>query len=405
MARRLILLTFFILTLVACQPEVVYLEVTTTPGAAAAPATTRAAASPAAGTAAPTTAPRTVTRTVTITQTVPVTATVTAAPVGDAARPIQLLFPPHFDSALINERGAALADALAAATGAHFEVGLVDDEAALVELMCAAPAETVGILSPAGYVLGHEECNLQPINVARGQDGLTWEAGMLVTRRGLEWQELADLEGGRWAVPDRESIPNALYFEALLQDAGVSVGEIVEVAGDNEAMLAVFNGEVDFATAAYLPPITPADQDPWQYGEDPPEVWRRLGIPPTRSPIGYVLVLAEPEFGGYRLRDARAGIFDIEPEIYNETGILTLSAPIPHETVVVGAAFPVALARRITAVLNNLAASEACDASLCAGDFYDWQGLEAAEDADYEPLRFIRETLELTEAEFWALTE
>lgn len=403
MARRFILLSLFILALVACQPQVVYLEVTATPGTAdaAVPASTVTAPATVEGITQP------VTRTLIVTQTIPVTATiaVTPSPVGTAARPVQLLFPPHFDSAIINRRGAALAQVLADATGAHFEVGLMDSEAAVVDLMCAAPAETMGILSAAGYMLAHEECDIQPTNVARHQDGLTWEAGMLVARRGLEWQELADLEGGRWAVPDRGSIPNTLYFEALLQDAGVSPDEVVEVAGDNEAMLAVFNGDVDFATATYLPPITPADQDPWQYGQDPPEVWRRLGISPTRSPIGYVLVLAEPEYGGYRLRDARAGIFDIEPEIYNETAILALSAPIPHETLTVGAAFPLGLAREITAVLATLGPSESCENSLCADNFYNWEGLEAAQDADYDPLRFMQETLGLTEVEIWALIE
>ncbi|MCA9935477.1 MAG: PhnD/SsuA/transferrin family substrate-binding protein [Ardenticatenaceae bacterium] len=405
--KKLFFLTLMIsMLLAACQPQVFYVEATSaapaldnagTPASLSAPQVvevTRLVSQEAAP-------PVEVTRMVTVTEEVAVE--VTRSPLGSAERPIQLLFPPTYNSAIITSRGQVLADALAGATGLQFAIGVVDSEQALIDLMCMAPVDTVGVLSAMGYVLANEQCGVQLANTAVSNDGRTWQTGMIVTRRDSGLLELTDLADQSWAVPDLNSLPNFLYFQAMLLDAGIAPGEIVPVQGDNSAMLSVFNGDVDFATATYIPPILPYEEQEWVYGEDSPELWRALGISPTRSPIGYVLVLGEPQYGGYRLRDARSGIFDIEPGIYDQTRVITLSAQIPNEAVVLGADFPLGLARQVTALLAEFGASQACAESLCAGDFYAWGGLAPADDAAYEPLRFVIETLGLTEDEIWAL--
>ncbi len=328
---------------------------------------------------------------------------VTKPPLGSADRPIQLLFPPGFGSATITGRGAALAAALTEATGRRYEIGVPDSEQALIELMCMAPVDTIGFLSPLGYVIAHDQCGVQIGSVALHREGMAAEIGMIVTRRDSGILELADLADGSWAVPDETSVPNFLYFQAVLSAEGIAPGELQLVPGDNSAMLAVFDGEADFATGTYVPPILPYEERAWTYGEDGPEPWRALGIPPTRSPIGYVLVLAEPEFGGYRLRDARSGIFDARPGIYNESRVVALSAPIPNEAIALGPDFPLGLARQVVATLTEFGQSAACETSLCAGDFYGWTGLEPAVNSDYDSLRFVIDTLGLTEDEIWAL--
>ena len=137
-------------------------------------------------------------------------------------------------------------------------------------------------------------------------------------------------------------------------------------------------------------------------GETAPEVWRLLGIPPSRSPIGYVIVAGEPEFGGYRLRDARARLFDTTPEIFDQTRILAVSEPIPNDTVVMGSYIWPELARHILATLAEFAASDACTTSLCSADLFGWTGLEPAEDSAYDPIRTIKDTLDLEAADLWA---
>ncbi len=330
---------------------------------------------------------------------------VTPVPLGSDARPVQLLFAPFTNTAVIAQRGQALADALTQVTGQSFAVGVLDSEAAVIDTMCSAPGDTIGFLSTAGYVAAEAQCGVQAGNVAVHTDQYPWQTGMIVVRRDSGIRELEDLAGKSWAVADTRNVPDYLYFRAQLEDAGIEPGEIVEVTGDSAAMLAVLNGDVDFATAEYVPPIMPYEERLWEYGEDPVEPTRHLGLPATRSPIGYVVVNGEPEFGGYRLRDARSRIFDVEPEIYDQTQVLALSAPIPNETVALGRDFPLGLARETLAALNALAASEACAESLCAGDFYGWSGMQPVEDGSFAPVRFVQATLGLTDEALLTLTE
>jgi phosphonate transport system substrate-binding protein len=329
-----------------------------------------------------------------------VTVEVTRPALGTAERPVQLLFPPTTAGAVIAQRAEPLVAALEAATGAEFAVGVPDDEAAVAALLCAAPADTIGFVSAAAYTLAHEECDAVAGLVARHDDGLTWQMGMLVTRPGAA-TELAELAGRRWAVADTRSLPNYLYFRAQMARDGIEPGEVATQPEETSALLALRNEEVDFTTAVFVPPVMPLERQ-WVFGETEPEEWRVLGISPTRSPIGYVLVAGEPEFGGYRLRDARARLFDTTPDIFDVTRILALSEPIPNETVVFGADFPLLLARQTLATMADFAASEACQNSLCSADFYGWTGLEPADDAAYDPIRFIQNTLELEAADLWA---
>jgi phosphonate transport system substrate-binding protein len=386
-------IVLLVLCLAACEPQVVTVEVTrlVEVGGTVFP-TPRPTAEPESQATPAQSTPQVITATVTV--------EVTRPPLGTVERPVQLLFPPVASSAVIAQRGEALVEALEAATGVAFAIGIPDSEAALVQLLCDAPADVIGFVSAAGYTVAHEQCDAQAGLVARHSDDLTWQMGMIVTRPG-GGSALTDLAGRRWAVSDTRSLPNYLYFRAKLAEAGVEPGEIVAMPEDSSALMALYDEEVDMTTADFIPPIMPADRT-WVFGETEPEEWRALGISPTRSPIGYVLVAGEPEFGGYRLRDARSRLFDVTPDIFDATRILALSEPIPNETVVFGADFPLALARQTLATMAEFAASEACQTSLCSADFYGWTGLEPADDAAYDPIRFIKDTLGLEAADLWA---
>ncbi len=348
-----------------------------------------AVSSPAPTTAIEVEVTRIVTQTVTVTQPL-----ISERPLpGSAERPFQLLFAPVADTDVISSRAQVLARWLAQQTGQQFQVGIVDNEQRIIELMCAAPAETVGFLTALGVAMAERQCGAQVVSTAVQNNGLSWQASMLVVRSDSEIETLADLDGKRWAVPSETSLPNNYYFQALLAAEGIEPAEIVSLPGDNTAMLAVLNGEVDFASGTYWPPILPYEEREWVFGEDDPEIWRQAGVSPSRSGIGFVVVRARPENGGYRVRDARSGVFDTARNIFNETRILTLSAPIPADSVAVGAAFPFGLAQQLGPLLTEFAESEACAESLCALDFYGWTGLETAVPASYDPLHFVIDTL------------
>jgi ABC-type phosphate/phosphonate transport system substrate-binding protein len=389
MKKRYLVGLFVCLFAVACQPNVAFVEVTrlvTVEGGEL------VADSSPADTAVPIEVTRIVNQEVTRVVAEEVVVEVTKSPLGSEERPVQVLIPPVVNTAVITTRGEPLVQALTEATGQQFAVGILDDTQTLIDLLCAAPQDTIGFLSALDYARASQQCGAQPGLVAVQSDGLSWQAGMIVTRRDSGLNAIEDLAGSSWGVVDTSSVPEFLAIQAQLAEAGVEPGEVVEFATTSSLMLALYNREVDFVTAAYIPPILPYDERPWQYGEDPPEIWRRLGLSPTRSPIGYVIVFGEVEFGGYRLQDARASIFDTTPGIYDETQILALSPQIPNDTVVLGADFPLGLARQVTAVLSQFAASESCINSVCSTDFYGWAGLEPVTEEVYSPLLPLLET-------------
>lgn len=395
----LALLLAVLVGLTACQPQEIVLEVTRI--------IETETTSAAEGDSVPVT--RVVEQVVTeettriVTEEVVVEVEVTPPPVGSETRPVQLLFSSLVNPAVIENRGPALAEFLQEETGYAFALTVLDDEQDVVSFMCAAPGETIAFLSSQAYVLAADECAAQTGSVAVNSDGITWQSGMIVTRRDSGINALEDLEGKSWAVADQTSIPNFLYFQALLEEEGIKPGEIIAMPGESAAMLAVFNSEADFATAQFVPPIMPYEERLWEYGEDDPEPGRYLGIPPTRSPIGYVLVNGEPEYGGYRLRDARSRVFDVAPEIYNSTKIVTLSAQVPNDTMAFGRDFPLGLARQVVTAVQAFAQSAECAASLCATDFFGWTGLEPADEQLFAPVQFVQESLDLSAAEMLEL--
>ncbi|MCI0393493.1 MAG: PhnD/SsuA/transferrin family substrate-binding protein [Chloroflexi bacterium] len=311
---------------------------------------------------------------------------------GTAERPIGLLFAPVVDGTVTAVRGEALAESLAEATGLRYQVLAPTTPAETLDALCDNPADTVAFLPALWYVLAGERCGAQ-IGQAAIQDGLPWHAAMIVVGRNSGLHSLEDLAGKRWGVPDQADLATSLFPRAMLAEAGVETGEIVELGSDSAAVLALYNGEVDFITATFRPPLMPYEETEWRYGVDDPELWRLLGLRVQRSPLGYTVVGQGPEFGGYRIRDARAAVFDTAPDIFSTTEILALTQQIPNDPVTFGADFPLGLARQIMAALAIYVTSEACRQSLCSSDFYNWVGLQPVEETFYDPFRFLVENL------------
>lgn len=325
-----------------------------------------------------------VTRVVTEVREVPVTGEL--PPLGSEERPIQIWSAPSVAADIGDARAAILTRALADATGYAVDVRLAASDEEAIEGLCANSSGAMAILTAGDFVTAAGACEAQA-GLAAVRFGHPWHTGMIVVQQDSGISSLADLAGKSWGVADVDSISTSRYFQALLDEAGVEVGDIVEFTSETEVMLAFYRGEVDFATATFIPPVLPFDERPWEYGEDDPEMWRGFaGFMPERHPLGYIVVAGLPENGGYRVRDARAAVYDVEREIFNETEILQLSAPIPNDTVAFGAGFPLGTARQVMRMLAEFAASNACAQTFCARDFYDWMGLEPVDEAFYEPV-------------------
>ncbi len=337
-----------------------------------------------------------VTRVVTQTETVVETVTMEEAQLGSEEHPIKVLFVPSVEVDAIISGGEVLAQALEDATGLKFEVSVPTSYAATIEEMCASPGDTIGFIPAQGYVLANERCGVT-VGAAAVRFGLPWYAAQIVVRADSGIETLEDLDGKTWGVPDFASTSGYLYPSAMFAEMGIEPGEIVETGGHSNAMLAVYNGEVDFATAFFSPPLLPNYERQWQYGVDDPEIWREAGESPVRNEEGRTFVAGGPDEGGYRVLDARSSVADTAPDIFDVTRILALTPQIPNDTVSFGPDFPLALANDIVDALVEFTATDACEQSICSEDFYNWSGLEPVSDSFYDPVRSTMATLGITQ--------
>lgn len=337
-----------------------------------------------------------VTRIVTETETVIEEVMVEEAALGSEERPIKVLFVPSVDVDQIISGGDVLAQALSEATGLTFEVSVPTSYAATIEEMCASPDDTIGFIPAQGYVLANNRCGVT-VGAAAVRFGLSWYAAQFVVPTDSDATSVEDLAGKTWCIPDFGSTSGYLYPSALFAELGVEPGEITEAGGHSGSMLAVNNGDCDFATAFFSPPLLPFFERSWSYGVDNPEIWRDAGVSPERNDEGRTFVDGDPADGGYRVLDARASVTDTAPEIFDNTRILALTNQIPNDTVSFGPEFPLNTANNIVNALVEFTASEACSESICSDDFYNWTGLEPVTDGFYDPVRSAMDFLGITE--------
>ncbi len=387
-----IMLTILAVLTVACQPEEVQVEVTRV-----------VTQTEEVEVEVPVEVEVEVTRVVTEVQTETVTETVVEevmveeAPLGSEERPIKVLFVPSVEADVIISGGEVLANALTEATGLNFEVSVPTSYAATIEEMCASPDDTIGFIPALGYVLANNRCGVT-VGAAAVRFGLSWYTTQYVVQMDSDINSLEDLDGKTWCIPDFGSTSGYLYPQVQLTELGVTPGEPIETGSHNNAMLGVYNGECDFGTGFFSPPLLPNFARGWTYGVDDPEIWRDAGEPALRDEAsGRTYVAGGPDEGGYRILDARQTVIETAPDIFDTTRILALTDQIPNDTVSFGPEFPLATAGDIVDALVDFASSDACAESICSDEFYTWTGLEPVNDRFYDPVRTLMDVLGMTE--------
>lgn len=323
---------------------------------------------------------------------------VPAALLGSEERPIKVLFVPSVDIDAIVSGGDILAQALEDATGLKYEVSVPTSYAATIEEMCASPDDTVGFIPAQGYVLANDRCGVT-VGGSAVRFGLPWYAAQIVVPADSEAESIEDLAGLTWGIPDFGSTSGYLFPTAMFDAAGIEPGEIVETGGHSNSMLAVYNGDVEFATAFFSPPLLPFYERRWAYGVDDPEIWREVGESPVRNEAGRTFVGGDPADGGYRVLDARSSVADTAPDIFDKTRILVLTDQIPNDSISFGPEFPLNTANEIISALEEWVDEDNpdCVASICGEDFYNWTGIDPTTDSFYDSVRFLMDTLGISE--------
>lgn len=306
---------------------------------------------------------------------------------GSEANPIQVYFVPSVEAGVITSGGEVMAAALKEATGLNFEVFVPTSYAATVEAMCASPANSMGFIPSAGYVIANNRCGVTVAAAAvrRGWP-VYWAA--YVVRRDSGIRTFNDLAGKSWAYPDAGSASGFVFPSVELGQAGIEPGERVEAGSHNNVVLAVYNGEAEFGTTFFSPPALTGGA--WSIGDNP----EPYDLTVEESFIGddgnlYV--------GDVRILDARANVRETAPDIVDAVKVLRLSAPIPNDTLSFGPEFPAELQTQIVDALIAFSGTEGWAQSIGSEDFYGWTSITPVEDSLYDIVRGQFDILGLTE--------
>jgi phosphonate transport system substrate-binding protein len=307
--------------------------------------------------------------------------------IGSAERPVQLMFVPSVDVAVIESAGEAMANWITEQTGIHFEVSVPVSYAATIEAMCAAEGDTMGFIPGLGYVLANDKCGVE-VALATIRYGRTAYWTEFVVRRDSGIESLTDLEGKKWAAPSLTSTSGFLWPTVLLSLNNITPGETVEAGGHPQAVLAVMDGTADFATCYFSPPGNTVED--WSEG-DPLEPGGEFTI--EQQEDGSYEVWQ----GGLPIRDARVAAMATNPDVMDEIGLLAISERIPNDTVSFVSDFPDEMRDTIVQALIEYAATEEGQEVLADEDFYDITGFGKVTDDYYDPVRNAINILNWTE--------
>ncbi len=299
---------------------------------------------------------------------------------GSEANPIEVYFVPSVEASVITTGGQVMADALKEATGLNFKVSVPTSYGATVEAMCAAPDKTIGFIPAVAYIIGSDRCGVQ-VGFAAVRFGWSVYWAEYIVPRDSDIYTFGDLAGKTWGYGSVESTSGYVVPFTEMKNAGIEPGAAKETGGHNQTVLAVYNGEVDFGTTFFSPPLMPEGHAAWQIG-DLPEPWDLLSEKSFVSEDGKKLFV-----GDTRVMDARANVRDTAPDVVDKVRILRISQPIPNDTVSFGPDFPADLRDTIVKALIDFSKTDAWATSIGSSDFYGWTGITPTDDAAYDVVR------------------
>lgn len=309
--------------------------------------------------------------------------------IGSVEHPIKVLFVPSVDANVIVSGGQMMADALNAATDLTFEVSVPTSYAATIEAMCASPTDTIGFIPGLGYVLANQLCGVDvAFKAVRFGFDVYW--AQILVARDSDLMTLEDLDGLKWGYTDPGSTSGYMVPLVMFNEAGIEPSESVETGGHPQAVSAVYNGEVDFATSFYSAPLKPEGEPGWQEGDDPDipdELLESCAVTEDGSNI---------KCGDWTVLDARRNIRTEAPDVIQKVRILAISPAIPNDTLSFGPEFPADVRAQIEEALIEFSKTEAWGESIGNQDFYGWSGINTATDEEYDFVRLMVEAAGIT---------
>lgn len=265
---------------------------------------------------------------------------------GDEVDELVLGFVPSSDAENIADNAQPLADYLEEELGIPVRAEVTTNYAGLVEAMRTGEAH-IGFLPAFGYVQAAERGDVEVIakSVRFGSGTYLAQYNVAADSDIETFEDLVETEGLVWAFPGYSSTSGYLFPGVEFLNAGIDDleghFEHLQVEGHDNALLQLLDGNADFATT---------------------------------------------------FDDARGNLSDEFPDIEEQIRVIGYSDPIPNDTISIYGGLSDDLKEQITQAVLNMADNEA--ALQAMNDIYEWDGVEAATDEEYDIVRDAFEEFE-----------
>ena len=242
----------------------------------------------------------------------------------------------------------------------------------------------IGFIPAQAYVLANSLCNVD-VELKALRFGYTEYWTEFIVARDSEFETLEDLDGATWAYPDGGSTSGFIVPSGIFASLGIEPAEGFEAGGHSATVRAIYNGEADFGTVFFSPPIDFEGNVIWDgtaAGAD---------VPADIVDTCFHDVDGSNDLrcgDNWEVRDARRNIREEAPDVIQNVRILDLSAPIPNDTLSFGPEFDDDLKATIVAAVMAFAANDP-EGFSTAFDAYSWNGVAEATDAEFDAIRAL----------------
>jgi phosphonate transport system substrate-binding protein len=312
------------------------------------------------------------------------------AQVGTKERPIIWLLPPSVLPATIEETGKAIAEDLYEMTGYYIKYVVAASYAALNEAMIAAREDTMACPTTEQYAqitMANPKVHARLAAVRRGY---AYYFASIYAFREKGYDSIEDLNGTIWIYNDPGSTSGYVIPKKAFDKLGLTFAGTVESGGHTASVIALLEGQGDFATGYGSPPVPPASLEEalkavgfrWEYGMDPELwVWDRWrndlwpeAIRGVVKDVRWAVAAATTAYGSYW-------------DIVKKVGIVATLGPMPNDSLSFCQDFPKDVEDKIVqAVIQHIRSPEG--KKLWSNpNFYEWDDVMEIDDSFYDCYR------------------
>ncbi len=280
----------------------------------------------------------------------PTAAASTGPRIGSFNRPIVLAITPSAEVQRLTTTGNAIASALGQATGLAWKVQVPTSYAAQIEAVCSGQVDVAFIAPLQMTLLLDKGCGTPILAALRNDESCklspTYNSQILV-RADSGITDINGLKGKKFAFVDAISTSGSLFPKLLVksktgQDPATFFSGTINAGGHPQAVLALYNGQVDGAAS--------------------------FGDARLKSVCG----TPEPAAG-------------MPADILTKTKIIDKAGPIPNDGIAVAKALPADIVTQVKKALVDYSKTDAGKKNY--KDLFSWDGLQEVEGSFYNSVR------------------